>query len=76
MLVKLQAQILDVAAKLVAPGGRLVYSTCSNEPEENQDQVAAFMSRHPEFSLADSRESVPVETGFDGAFAASLVLGR
>ena len=76
MLVKLQAQILDVAAKLVAPGGRLVYSTCSNEPEENQDQVAAFISRHPEFSLADSRESVPVETGFDGAFAASLVLGR
>ena len=76
MLVRLQAQILDVAAKLVAPGGRLVYSTCSNEPEENQDQVAAFISRHPEFSLADSRESVPVETGFDGAFAASLVLGR
>ena len=73
MLVKLQAQILDVAAKLVAPGGRLVYSTCSNEPEENQDQVSAFLARHPGFTLAGSRESIPVETGFDGAFAAALV---
>ena len=73
MLVKLQAQILDVAAKLVAPGGRLVYSTCSNEPEENQDQVSAFLARHPDFTLAGSRESIPVETGFDGAFAAALV---
>ena len=71
-LVKLQAEILDVCASRVAPGGTLVYSTCSNEPEENESQVAAFLERHPEFSLAGSRESVPFESGTDGAFAAKL----
>jgi len=73
-LVRLQAEILDKAAELVAPGGRLVYSTCSNEPEENQDQVKAFLSRHPEFALAGERESVPFESGHDGAFAAAMNL--
>ena len=71
-LVKLQAEILDQAAALVAPGGSLVYSTCSNEPEENLQQVEAFLARHCEFELTESRESVPVETGHDGAFAAHL----
>ena len=72
-LVALQASILDDAAPLVAPGGTLVYSTCSNEPEENMRQVESFLSRHPEFSLAGSEESVPHESGHDGAFAAALV---
>ena len=72
-LVKLQAEILDQAAQLAAPGGALVYSTCSNEPEENADQVAAFLARHPDFELQETRESVPFETGHDGSFAARLV---
>lgn len=72
-LVKLQAEILDAAAAQVAPGGVLVYSTCSNEPEENAEQVAAFLARHPDFTLRESKESVPFETGHDGAFAAALV---
>ena len=72
-LVKLQAGILDLVAPLVAPGGTLVYSTCSNEPEENSDQVGAFLARHPDFALAESQESVPCQTGHDGAFAAKLV---
>ena len=72
-LVKLQAEILDLVVPLVAPGGTLVYSTCSNEPEENLQQVEAFLTRHPEFSLADTKESVPFESGMDGAFAAALV---
>ena len=72
-LVKLQAEILDAAAAKVAPGGVLVYSTCSNEPEENGGQVEAFLARHPDFSLRESRESVPTETGHDGAFSAALV---
>lgn len=71
-LVKLQAEILDRAAPLVAPGGRLVYSTCSNEPEENLGQVEAFLARHPEFGLAATKESLPFETGYDGAFAAAM----
>ena len=72
-LVKLQAEILDACASRVDPGGVLVYSTCSNEPEENMSQVEAFLERHPDFSLAESRESVPHESGTDGAFAAKLL---
>lgn len=71
-LVKLQAEILDACAPRVAPGGTLVYSTCSNEPEENEAQVAAFLARHPDFSLEESRESIPFDSGTDGAFAARL----
>lgn len=71
-LMKLQAEILDACAPRVAPGGLLVYSTCSNEPEENEAQVAAFLARHPDFSLEESRESIPYESGTDGAFAARL----
>ncbi len=71
-LVKLQSEILDTVAPLVAPGGSLVYSTCSNEAEENLEQVNAFLSRHPDFHLAESCESIPFESGHDGAFAALL----
>lgn len=72
-LVGLQSEILDRAAAICAPGGVIVYSTCSNEPEENLETVNGFLSRHGEFELAESRESVPYETGHDGAFAAKLV---
>lgn len=44
-----QAEILDSAAKLVRPGGRLVYSTCTFAPAEDEEAVAAFLERHPEF---------------------------
>ncbi|MBO5647323.1 MAG: hypothetical protein J6S30_00985 [Kiritimatiellae bacterium] len=72
-LVALQADILDVAAKLLVPGGRLVYSTCSNEPEENAMQVEAFLERHSEFSFVEATESVPFDSGCDGAFAAAMI---
>lgn len=72
-LVKLQAVILDVAALAVAPGGVLVYSTCSNEPEENELQIEAFLKAHPEFRLEKKKESVPCLSGMDGAFACSLI---
>ena len=75
-VVRLQAEILDKAAGLVAPCGTLVYATCSNEPEENSRQVEAFLARHPEFSLAASEEAVPHIAGCDGAFAAALVRGQ
>lgn len=45
-----QAGILDSAAELLCAGGRLVYSTCTFSPEENEQTVAAFLERHPEFS--------------------------
>ena len=71
-LVKLQAEILAHAAAAVAPGGLLVYSTCSNEPEENEEQIAAFLAAHPEFKEIERKESVPFVSGHDGAFACAL----
>jgi 16S rRNA (cytosine967-C5)-methyltransferase len=50
-LAGLQARLLDNAARLVKPGGRLVYSTCSLEPEEGEAQIAAFLVRNDAFSL-------------------------
>lgn len=85
-LTALQEELLEAATILVSAGGLLVYSTCSIEPEENQEQVASFLRRHPEFSLeAPPQGLVPEEViekgclvtlphvhGIDGAFAARL----
>ena len=51
MCARRQAEILNSGAALVRPGGRLVYSTCTFAPEENEETVAAFLEDHPEFSL-------------------------
>jgi 16S rRNA (cytosine967-C5)-methyltransferase len=48
-LASLQSHILDAAAKAVKPGGRLVYCTCSLEPEEGAEQVGRFLKDHPDF---------------------------
>lgn len=71
-LAVLQSEILEKAAKLLKPGGFLVYSTCSNEPEENDKRIEDFLSRHKEYTLVEKRESLPFETDYDGAFAAAL----
>ena len=70
-LTKLQAELLDQAARLTAPGGRLIYSTCSIEEEENALQVGAFLERHGEFSSESMRQLIP-DLHTDGAFAAVL----
>lgn len=75
-LVKLQAEILDQVVSLVAPGGAIVYSTCSNEPEENLEQVRAFTRRHKDFHIVTSKESIPYESGHDGAFAALITRNK
>jgi 16S rRNA (cytosine967-C5)-methyltransferase len=64
-----QARLLTAAARLVRPGGRLVYSTCSLEAEENAQRVAAFLAGHPAWRLADSVMSLPWECGHDGGGA-------
>ena len=51
MCARRQAEILHSGAELVCPGGRLVYSTCTFAPEENEQTVTAFLENHPEFSL-------------------------
>ncbi|HET6567462.1 MAG TPA: 16S rRNA (cytosine(967)-C(5))-methyltransferase RsmB [Rhodothermales bacterium] len=85
-LTHLQDELLDAAARVVRPGGLLVYSTCTIEPEENEGWVAAFLARRPEFALESASGFVPEEMvsaeGFystfsprdriDGAFGARL----
>jgi 16S rRNA (cytosine967-C5)-methyltransferase len=71
----LQAGLLDAAAGLVRVGGRVVYSTCSIEPDENAGQVREFLARHPSFVLDEERELLPSDD-HDGAYAARLVRAR
>lgn len=58
-LLPLQASILASAARLVRPGGRLVYATCSMLPQENEEQVAAFLAANPTFHVVPLREAAP-----------------
>ena len=53
MCAQRQAGILDAGAQLLRPGGRLVYSTCTFAPEENETAIAAFLQRNPDFTLED-----------------------
>ena len=59
VLAERQAMILTQAAALVIPGGRLVYAVCTLTPEETDHQVAAFLSRHPDFCRQPLAELVP-----------------
>jgi 16S rRNA (cytosine967-C5)-methyltransferase len=82
----IQRSILRAAAETVKPGGLLVYSTCSLEPEENDMQIEGFLSEHPNFVLEPPPEGavpatvldagrlrvLPHKHGTDGAFAARL----
>ena len=73
-LAALQRALLDAVAPAVKPGGLLAYLTCSLEREENQDQVDAFLERHPAFRR--EREDLrlfPPDRGTDGGYAARLV---
>jgi 16S rRNA (cytosine967-C5)-methyltransferase len=85
LLEELQAELLERAAAAVAPGGLLLYSTCSLEPEENQIQVDRFLAGNPDFrrepgsTVPDDLIStvgdvmiLPHRHGMDGAYAARL----
>jgi 16S rRNA (cytosine967-C5)-methyltransferase len=69
-LAALQSKLLGKAAEFVKPGGVLVYSTCSLEPEENERVVERFLGGNPEFTLEATRSSLPTRDGIDGAFVA------
>ena len=51
--------MLEQAARLLKPGGRLLYITCTTEPAENEAQINAFLARHPEFHLATDPDRLP-----------------
>ena len=65
MCARRQAEILHSAAQMVRPGGRLVYSTCTFAPEEDEQAVANFLESHPEFEpeILDAPWFVPTENG-------------
>jgi 16S rRNA (cytosine967-C5)-methyltransferase len=71
-----QLDLLKQAAIQLKPGGVLVYSTCSLEPEENGEVVKQFLSDHADFKLESERELLPFVDNVDGAFAAALVKAR
>jgi 16S rRNA (cytosine967-C5)-methyltransferase len=84
-LARVQQELLDGAANAVCPTGLLVYSTCSLEPEENEEQVEQFLDRHPGFQREPSDSFpprlltpkgdlmvLPQRDGMDGAYAARL----
>lgn len=67
-----QLELLKQAAAHVRPGGLLAYSTCSLEPEENEQVVRAFLQSTPGFSLEQERILLPFVDGVDGAYVARL----
>ncbi|MBR5878023.1 MAG: hypothetical protein IKY91_00625 [Akkermansia sp.] len=72
-LAELQLTILEQACVAVRPGGRLVYSTCSIDREEDLAVVEAFLSKHSEFSLAQDYLALPHREQADGAYATLLL---
>ena len=68
-----QRRILESAAVCVKPGGRLVYSTCTFSPEENEETVAWFLAAHPAFSCAAQKRFYPHTSTGEGQFAALLL---
>jgi 16S rRNA (cytosine967-C5)-methyltransferase len=60
-IVKKQAELLDAAANMVKKGGRLVYSTCSIEPEENMEQIQNFLKEYDNFELQPLDDYLPEE---------------
>jgi 16S rRNA (cytosine967-C5)-methyltransferase len=80
-----QSELLAQAAALTAPGGRILYATCSPEDEETAGVVRAFLSAHPDWGLVDAAGFLPAwavkrgflwlhpgESDYDGFFAARL----
>jgi 16S rRNA (cytosine967-C5)-methyltransferase len=75
-----QRNILLLAATFLSPGGRLVYSTCSTEPEENQAVVRAFLKKHGRLRLLDEKLTlplgfVPAQQCHDGGYWAAMGAG-
>ncbi len=73
-LTAIQAEILDEATEFVAEGGRLAYATCSLLRGENEEQIAAFLARRPDWSLIGDRRFTPLDGG-DGFYIAQLTRG-
>lgn len=71
---KRQLEILNCAASMLRPGGRMVYSTCTFAPEENEGTISRFLEQHPEFSLCEVPRYVGMEEG-NGAWISDPAAG-
>lgn len=71
-ITELQEEILTACSELLKEKGRLVYSTCSLEAEENEELVGRWISEHPEFRMIRTGKCFPPESETDGAFAALI----
>ncbi len=85
-IISVQRKLIDQAALLVRPGGCLIYSTCSIQPEENEEVISDFLETHSDFQLERAESFLPASVvtpagmmrtwpdihGIDGAFAARL----
>ncbi len=84
-ILKIQAKALDYGSQFVKKGGFLVYSTCTMNPDENQNQIMKFLASHKNFALVSATESIPLAYtdkefyltkphvhNIDGAFAAKM----
>ncbi len=70
---QIQLNLLNQAALLLKPGGTLIYSTCSLEPEENDSVISEFLGSQTGFKLESSRELLPFRDQVDGAYIAKLM---
>jgi 16S rRNA (cytosine967-C5)-methyltransferase len=68
-----QLNLLKLAATKLNPGGVLIYSTCSLEPEENSEVVKEFLREHKYFKLESERELLPFADNVDGAYVARIL---
>jgi len=71
---KTQAEILDNYSKMVKPGGKMIYATCSILPSENEKQIKDFLKRDTgkDFTFAKEKKVLPSTSGFDGFYMALL----
>ncbi|MEZ9369149.1 RsmB/NOP family class I SAM-dependent RNA methyltransferase [Shewanella sp. 10N.286.51.B2] len=72
VLIELQKDILQSYSRMVKVGGILVYATCSIMPDENRNQVDAFLAANPHFTLLDDELILVAEHGFDGFYLARM----
>ncbi|MXO05331.1 RsmB/NOP family class I SAM-dependent RNA methyltransferase [Flavobacterium sp. HBTb2-11-1] len=71
---KVQSEVLESYSKIVKPGGKLVYATCSVLPSENQEQVEKFLKTEigQQFTFIEDRKMLASESGFDGFYMALM----
>ena len=67
-----QQEVLQRYSKMVKPGGKLVYATCSVLPSENEKQVEEFLASHKDFTFVQDQKVLASVSGYDGFYMALL----